>query len=191
MRPIPAGLFRRILAFGVDYVAISAYLLAVTGIGVVMNYATPQLAEAVFGQRVLAQVVGFALVTLPVSLYFVLQESSRWQATWGKRKTGLKVVTASSRQPITLRRAAVRTFAKFIPWELAHTFVWQTYSNPDGPSGLVMAGFMAVWVLVGGNIVSIVATGDRRAIYDWLAGTQVIDMRRVEKSGAVAHTLAA
>ncbi|MEX0762017.1 MAG: RDD family protein [Dehalococcoidia bacterium] len=191
MRPIPAGLLRRILAFGIDYVAISTYLLAVTGIGVVMNYATPQLVEAVFGQRVLAQVIGFSLVTLPVSLYFVLQESSQWQATWGKRKTSLKVVTASSGLSITLRRAAVRTLVKFIPWELAHTFVWQTYFSPDGPPGLAMAGFMAVWVLVGGNVASIVAARDRRAIYDRLAGTQVIDMRGVEKSGAVARTLAA
>jgi uncharacterized RDD family membrane protein YckC len=36
----------------------------------------------------------FLTLVLPVILYFCFQESSLTQATWGKRKLGLRVVTA-------------------------------------------------------------------------------------------------
>jgi hypothetical protein len=44
-----------------------------------------------FTDRIRAQLTGFFLITLPVTLYFAFGESSLRQATWRKQRRGLKV----------------------------------------------------------------------------------------------------
>src|SRR5262249_28295765 len=83
-------------------------------IGALANLALPGLARALFGNRVVGQASGFALVTLPVVLYFALLESSAWQASWGKRWRGLRVVDARGAR-LSWGRALGRTALAFIP----------------------------------------------------------------------------
>jgi uncharacterized RDD family membrane protein YckC len=126
-----------------------------------------------FGSALSGQAAGFLTLTLPVSLYFILSESSPRQATWGKRKRGLKVVDPQGER-LTVSRSIARTVLKFVPWELAHTCIWQISFAPQEPSPLITAGFVLVWLLVGANAASLLVSRKRQTIYDWLAGTFVI-----------------
>jgi uncharacterized RDD family membrane protein YckC len=87
---IYAGFWQRVRAFALDYVIILGYLIAITLFSLLMN-SLFSVHQWLFNDRIRAQLTGFLLITLPVSLYFALSESSIQQATWGKRKVGLKV----------------------------------------------------------------------------------------------------
>jgi len=69
-------------------------------------------------------------MTLPVSLYFILCESSKWQGTVGKRKMGIRVVDGVG-QRIGISRSAFRTAIKFLPWEVAHFGIWRLMLPTD------------------------------------------------------------
>lgn len=64
------------------------------------------------------------MITLPISLYFILCECSKWQVTLGKRKMGICVVDAFGHR-ISIGRSALRTAVKFLPWEIAHFGIWR------------------------------------------------------------------
>lgn len=167
-----AGLWPRLLAFVLDYLILGGYLLLLLWVGVSLIGAIPGFSERVGAQPLLGQLLGFVTVTLPVSLYFALSEASPRQATWGKRRLHLQVSdTAGAR--LSLPRALLRTALKFISWELAHTCIWQLSAGASEPSPLILYGFILVWVLVGANLLSLLLTPRRQALYDLLAGTQV------------------
>jgi uncharacterized RDD family membrane protein YckC len=169
-----AGLWRRGVAFALDYLVIAAYLALVAGAGLGANALAPSLLPALFAERLSAHATAFVLVTLPVSLYFALLESSRWRATWGKRVMRLCVVRADGGR-VGVGQALGRTALTFIPWELAHTLIWQIRFAPATPSALVIGGFVLVWALVGMNIASLALRANHQSLADWMAGTYVID----------------
>lgn len=176
--PKYAGLWPRLLAFALDYLILGGYLLLLLWVSVSLIGAFPAFSERVGADPLLGQLVGFVSVTLPVSLYFALSEASAGQATWGKRRMHLQVSdTAGAR--LSLPRALLRTALKFIPWELAHTCIWQLNAGPSEPSPLILYGFILVWVLVGANLLSLLLTPRRQALYDLLAGT-LVTHRNVE-----------
>src|SRR5690606_28098626 len=119
----------------------------------------------------------FLLVTLPIALYFAASESSARQATWGKQKLKL-IVSDRAGNRISFWRALGRTLLKFIPWEMAHTLIWQIQFSEGEPAGWINYGFALVYVLVGLNIASLLISKTRQSLYDWIAGTYV--MRRPE-----------
>lgn len=167
-----AGFWQRVNAFVLDYVIILFYLAAVTLIFFLLNSLFgPNL--WLFTNRVRAQVTGFLLITLPVTLYFAIGESSNQQATWGKRRAGLKV-GALNGERIGFWKAFARTLLKFIPWELSHTLIWEVSFSPETDSVLVSLGFALVYVLVGLNIASLLMTRDNQTVYDLIVGTYVI-----------------
>lgn len=169
-------LWRRALAFAVDYVAIAEYLLVMTATMAIVSLAFPGVRRALFGTPERGELSGFLLVTLPVTLYFALGESGPSQATWGKRRLGLKVVDRQFGR-VSRARALARTVLKFVPWELAHACIWRLSFDPQSPSPLVYLGLATVWVLVGLNIVSLVLSPQRQTIYDKLSGTRVVEVR--------------
>jgi uncharacterized RDD family membrane protein YckC len=144
----------RIKAFALDYIIIAGYLIFVVGFGVVLNTFFPTVAHRLFSNPLSGQITGFLMITLPVSLYFILFESSVWKATWGKQKKGLQV-TRTDGARLTILRASSRTLLKFIPWELAHTCIWQISFAQQEPSRIIIVGFVLVWILVGANLVSL------------------------------------
>ena len=168
-----AGLWARIVACAFDYVPIAGYLGLVVALGSALNALAPEVARQVFSNPIAGQGVGFLLVTVPVSLYFILLESSTWQATWGKRRMHLRVIRDDGTR-MSRARAISRTALKFIPWELAHTCIWQISVAPQEPSPLITAGFAAVWLLVGANALSLVVRRTRQTLYDHIAGTLVV-----------------
>jgi uncharacterized RDD family membrane protein YckC len=105
-----AGFSSRALAFSIDQVilivlvslfAIPAFIV----FGIASMYAWPFF---------VLFLPTFCSVRVPLGwAYFALQEASRHQATFGKRMCGLKV-TDMSGVKISLLRATVRYFAKFL-----------------------------------------------------------------------------
>lgn len=167
------GLGVRIVAFALDYIIIAGYLFLVVGASLLGNLYFPSMLQKLFANPISGQISGFLIITLPVSLYFILLESSTWQATWGKRRKKIKVVRTDGMQ-LTILRASGRTLLKFIPWELAHTCIWQINFAPEESSPLITAGFILVWILVGANIISLMMSKTHQTLYDRVSGTYVV-----------------
>ena len=167
------GLWVRTLAFSLDYILIAIYLIAIVIIGVALNFTYPTATRTLFANPVSSQITGFLTITLPITFYFALFESSSWQATWGKRKIGLRVIRTDG-APMSRARALGRSALKFIPWELAHTCIWQISFHPQNASTIIYVGFMVVWVLVGLNILSLLVSKSHQTLYDWLAHSYVV-----------------
>ncbi|MHC4692240.1 MAG: RDD family protein [Planctomycetota bacterium] len=168
-----AGLWIRVLAFGFDYLIIALYLVVISAVSLTVQLAFPNIVPTLLNNPVSCQIYTFCIITLPVALYFVFFESSGRQATWGKRRKGLKVIGKNGER-LTRARAIGRTILKFIPWELAHTCIWQVSYARQEPSPLIMAGFLLVWILIGANIVILWISPTHQTLYDWLAGTYVV-----------------
>ena len=167
-----AGFWQRAGAFALDYLIILGYLVAITLFSLLMN-SLFGVNQWLFSDRIRAQLTGFLFITLPVSLYFIFGESSARQATWGKHRLGLKATDRDGGR-IRFWRSVARTGLKFIPWELAHTLIWQISFTPNQFSQIILAGFAIVYLLIGTNIASLVFRKDRRTLYDLLAETYVV-----------------
>jgi uncharacterized RDD family membrane protein YckC len=167
-----AGLWKRAAAFALDYLIILGYLLGVVALSLLANtlFGANQW---LFTDRVRAQVVAFLLVTLPVTLYFAILESSQKQATWGKGQLKLKVTDRAGNR-ISFGRSLGRTLLKFVPWELSHTLIWQIYLSLQMESVWINSGFGLVYLLIGLNILSLVVMRTKQTLYDLLTGTYVI-----------------
>ena len=129
-----------------------------------------------FGNPVTGQLAGFCLVTLPVALYFALQESSSRHATWGKRRRRLIVVNMLG-DGIGFAQALARALLKFVPWEMSHTFVIQAATagrSGQDPPDWATAMLVLAWLLVLANLVSFFMSPGRQTLYDRIAGTMVL-----------------
>lgn len=167
-----AGFWKRAGAFALDYIIILGYLLGLFLFSLLVN-SLFGANQWLFADRIRAQIVAFLLLTLPVTLYFAISESSVLQATWGKQRLKLKVSDINGKR-ISFWRAFGRTLLKFIPWEIAHTLIWQIYFSPESDSTCINYGFGLVYLLVGLNIVSLVMTKTHQTLYDLLTNTYVI-----------------
>jgi len=166
---------RRLLAFLVDYGLMALYVagLSVAGFAIRSQLGVPSSAPPTFQQKLLAQALVFATVMLPILLYFAVSESSRWQATIGKRVLRLQVTDDHGGRP-PLRRTLLRAVVKFAPWELAHTGVWHVPGTPfvSEPAAFsygiwITALLLALWWFAS------IWLGDGRTPYDRIAGTVV------------------
>lgn len=168
-----ASIWARILAFATDYIIIGGYIIVLLGIGAIVKIASPAVSNTLFANPISGQIIGFFVVTLPVTLYFASLESSARQATWGKRKRGLRVIRSNGAK-LSKTRALGRTLLKFIPWELAHTCIWQVSFAGQESSPLIYVGFASVWVLVGVNIISLLLSKSHQTLYDQLTDSFVV-----------------
>ncbi|MBD8488849.1 RDD family protein [Echinicola sp. CAU 1574] len=83
----------------------------------------------------LAQGMGFFVLTLPVFFYFFKAESGSHQGTFGKRLMRIKVVSGS---------IFIRNFLKLLPWEVGHAGVhWMIFYAEKGQEVPLW-----VWVLL-------------------------------------------
>jgi uncharacterized RDD family membrane protein YckC len=167
-----AGFWKRAGAFALDYLLILGYLLGVVVLSVLTN-SFFGVNDWLFADRIRAQLAAFLFVTLPVTLYFAISESSPGQATWGKRRLKLRVADRDGNR-IGLWRSLGRTFLKFIPWEISHTLIWQIYFSPGPEAVWINYGFALVYLLIGLNIASLVITKTNQTLYDLLTDTYVI-----------------
>ncbi|WP_241654756.1 RDD family protein [Sporolactobacillus shoreae] len=166
-----APLKTRICAFLLDYLVIAVYGVLVLG---TLSVAFRSFFRPLFtGSPAIAELTGFALITLPVSLYFLLCERSDWQGTWGKKKMSLRVVDGSGRR-IGLSRSILRTAIKFLPWEMAHFAVWHMILPSNFSGGVVIGILIMVYLAVISYVLSPLLNKKKQTIYDRIAGTAVI-----------------
>ena len=175
MRAQPSPGWRRVVAFGADYGVIVPYLGFLTLVGVLgraagvvpTDVATPR-------GRVAAQLVAFAVLTAPVTLWFAGWEATPDGATPGKRLLGLRVLTTGGDR-LAWKRSLLRTALKFtLPWELAHTAVWNLLVWPGDRNSAVdtvLLGAANAAIVV--DVVSLFV-GTRRTPYDRIAATFVL-----------------
>ncbi len=168
-----ADLWIRVKAFSADYLLISLYIVLVTIISILIQSVAPNIIQILFANPLSGQLSGFILITLPVTLYFTLLESSSYQATWGKRWQGLKVIYHDGKR-LSRTRALSRTALKFIPWELAHTCIWQMRGNNQEFAPIILVGFILVWILVGIYLITLLVSSKKQTLYDQITTTFVI-----------------
>jgi uncharacterized RDD family membrane protein YckC len=164
--------FVRLIAFALDWVVIAAWGGLLFGGVMLVSNGSPQP----FSGPWMSQAAGFVSMTLPVTLYFSVMESSRFGASVGKLLTGLRVRALHGRQ-LSFPRALARTVLKFVPWELGHLVAQQAvFSGEGGFPAWVYVPMLLSFLLPLWWVGSIVARG--HAPYDHWAGA------RVEKSTA-------
>jgi uncharacterized RDD family membrane protein YckC len=164
----------RIAAFGLDYGFILAYLGLLTLVGMLGRIVVALPTDiATPAGRVVAQLVIFAVLTMPVTVWFAGWEATSGGATPGKRLLGLRVLTTSGDQ-LAWPRSLVRTALKFtIPWELAHTAMWNMLVWPgDGGAAADTLLLSLANAAIAVDVVSLF-TGSRRTPYDRITGTFV------------------
>lgn len=173
-----AGFAKRLKAFGFDYLIICGYLFLLTGVtmAVVKVSSLVGLPLRWPENPILADLLAFVTLILPVILYFTVQESSSKQSTWGKRKVGIRVVNADE-STLTRSQAFVRSLTKVIPWQIAHTCLFHIPGWPMAATTvppMVTDGLVLVYVLAGIYIAAALITKKHRTPYDWAAGSYVI-----------------
>lgn len=165
----------RIYAFLLDYLVIVIYGVFVVG---TISFVFRLYFQSLFSSSpAVAELTGFCLMTLPVSLYFILCERSKWQGTLGKRKMGICVVDNFG-QRIGIGRSVVRTTVKFLPWELAHFTIWQLMlpSSMSDMTIYIILGIVYFAIIV--YLIIPFTNKKRENVYDWLAGTEVVNCHR-------------
>lgn len=131
--------FRRIIAFGVDWLVILAWAGLLFGIVLIVSSGEPSRPSNPWA----SQAIGFLSMTMPVVLYFAISESSGRQATLGKRVLGLEVsFTRNTRASFGV--ALARNGVKFTPWEFGHLVANQVAFSGDAGIPIWVYGAMAV-----------------------------------------------
>ena len=164
----------RILAFLLDYLVIVLYGVFVVGtISIVFrSYVNPLFSSS----PVTAELTGFFMMTLPVSLYFIVSECSKWQGTLGKRKMGIRVVDGNG-QRIGIGRSAIRTAIKFLPWETAHFGIWRLMLPTDFSELTALVILNAVNLAILLYLIIPLTNKKRKNIYDWIAEGRSIALK--------------
>jgi uncharacterized RDD family membrane protein YckC len=173
VHPWPGPGWRRLAAGGVDYGIVAAYI-GVLGLVGALGRAAGLLPRHITtpGGRIVAQLAVIAVLTLPVTLWFACWEATPRGATPGKRLLGLRVSRLDGGR-LTWSDSLLRSAVKIaVPWELAHTGVWNSLAcpGPDAPINVVLFTVANGLLILN---VAMVFLGAHRPPYDRLAGTIV------------------
>lgn len=167
---------RRLLAFLLDYLVITAYIVVLTLVTQAAVLAGLPITR-LFDNPIRADLFAFLLLVLPVMLYFAISESGPRQATWGKRRMNL-CVTGSDGRRLTFPRTLMRSALKFLPWQIAHTSLFQIPGWPlnvvDIPAPSVI-GFAMVWLLIFVYLAFLGFHPAHQTPYDIAAGCTVVN----------------
>lgn len=167
-------LAKRVWACALDFGLIIIYALVLLKLTLLLPKITGK--EFAITSPISAQIIAFFTLTLPVFLYFFLREKSGDGATIGKKIVRLKVV------PVIIARGSwriffVRSFLKFLPWEVAHTGVqWVIYFsriNAEPPFWVYILLISPQLIIIFYGI-TIFASSAKSSFYDRIAGTQVV-----------------
>ena len=170
-----AGVWARARAFSYDLLAIALYLAVVLCVAAAVQAYAPAFAARLAASAA-GQLAGFLSFTLPMVLYFALQEASSRQASWGKHRCGLRVAAVDARR-VRFLRALWRNALKFAPLEIAHGCAWRLWYGATGTGPGVEAGLILVVALAAANLACAALTPKRQALYDLLSGTMVVRER--------------
>lgn len=153
-----------------DYVVIVSWLAALTIVGFAVRAWLPPAAAT--PALLATDAVAFGFSVLPVWAYLTVTEAGARQASWGKRRVGLRVDASDGGRP-SWGRVAGRNAVKLLPWELAHIAVARLILGVDDP--VTIGATYTLSLLI--PVVSITMAGrdqQRRALHDRIAGTRVV-----------------
>lgn len=172
------GFRKRLKAFAFDYLLICGYIVLLTTVTMAVIRISGFLGLSLRWPEnpILADLMAFITLVLPVILYFTLQESSSKKSTWGKRKAGIRVVNTDG-ETLTRWQAFIRSVVKMIPWQIGHTCLFHIPGWPFAVTTIppaVIGGFILLYALVGIYIASVFVSKKRRTPYDWVAGSYVV-----------------
>jgi len=160
---------QRAIAFLLDFLIIAGYILILFGISIGITTLSGKV--SLLASPIATNVLAFVVLVLPVILYFALQESSSQQATWGKRRTKIKVTTIHGMK-MSLWQSLLRSAIKFFPWQLAHVciiYIWY-----GSQSTIFLIGSLVAQGLVISYVIGLWLSKKHQAPYDWVAGTCVV-----------------
>ncbi|WP_249872171.1 RDD family protein [Oceanobacillus saliphilus] len=168
-----ASFIMRFKAFIIDYILKLVYLILLF---ILSLFVFPSLQELFTGSVLVAQFTGFLMVTLPVSLYYIISDSVIGGQSFGKKKIGIRVVDKNGNY-LSLPHVTLRTILKFFPWELSHFLVYRLIylGSEDVPLDYYLIGGL-IYILLFAYIFTAIFTKRKQSIYDILAKTQVINV---------------
>ena len=160
-------IFRRLIAYCLDYIIIVMYALLLFGLTIILNLKELALTP------ISRQFLGFISLTLPVFLYFYLSEKGSHRATIGKRMMNISVFYESDS---TKPRILQRNILKFLPWEIAHTGVhwivfYSKYKNDVPVWVWILLILPQITIVI--YLVSIVVSKGESSIYDKIANSKI------------------
>ena len=160
--------WRRIAAWGIDWLIISVYAGALVPLGLWLYERSVQLPPMGWNA------VSFVILVVPATVWMTAWEASGSGATPGKRLLSLRVRTLRGGRP-GWRRAGIRNAIKIaLPWELGHTAAF-LLADPRTGESLGLIGIACALVACGLAAVYVAALfiGQGRTPYDRAAATVV------------------
>jgi uncharacterized RDD family membrane protein YckC len=171
--------WRRVAAWAVDWLIISAYTVALVPLGLLLVDRSVRLPSLGWNAA------SFVVLIVPATVWLAAWESGRSGATPGKRLLGLRVRVLREAE-VGRRRVAVRNALKVaLPWELGHTaaFLLADPKASGSTYSVGMASAVLACALAAGYVASLfIGTG--RTPYDHAATSCVVRSPAVETSGA-------
>ncbi|MBA4538144.1 RDD family protein [Bacillus aquiflavi] len=161
----------RLKAFMIDYILIVAYLAALFVLSV---FLFPDIQHLFNGSLIVAQFAGFLMVTLPISLYFIISDSVIGGQSFGKKRTGIRVVDENG-AALSVIHITFRTILKFLPWELSHDLIYRLIYVADGkmPFNYYFIGGL-IYLLIFAYILTAIFTKKKQSLYDIMTKAQVV-----------------
>lgn len=163
-----AGFAPRLQAFLWNYLVLLGYIAVL----VVVAVSVPGV-QSLFRGPVQSDLAAFLVLILPVIVYFGVQEGGPRQASFGKRRRGLKVMRPDGRRvgPV---RAFARSCVAFLPWQLGHTAVFHSVDPGVLPPGVVWTLYGLAYGLLIVSAMMIWKGRAHQAPWDLVADTVVV-----------------
>ena len=170
----PARHLSRIGALIIDLSLFAVYLSILVAISLAgLSEGLLQIYPSFFDQPLAFDLLALVVVILPLVLYFALLEASPWQGTVGKRILKIKVEDLKG-QRMGLGQSLTRTALKFLPWQLAHTAVFQIMLGPQSRHLLFMVISILAQAVVLIYIISAAVSKEHQSLYDRAVGSVVV-----------------
>lgn len=165
---------KRLKAFVIDYLIILIYIGLLIGCTLLIS----KLFFLKLGNvnPATGESIAFATLTLPVILYFTLTENGKYSGTIGKRKFGLQIVSKSLTKA-SIRQLLIRNCIKFLPWELAHFFIYRLFyydSLGRAVPTWVLAGLIVSQGMALIYLLCIIFNKSNQSIYELISRTKVV-----------------
>ena len=159
-----------------DLVPIWGWLGGVGAVGGLLSLCRINPFPRLFADPATADLTNFALTVLPAGVLLSGAEAGGSAASWGKRRTGLRVVDQAG-EPPGIGRAALRNAIKLAGWQAAHLGLLRV-TGPAGRRPRTRAiGSALLWgayVVTAADLAPAVLRADGRALHDLAAGTRVV-----------------
>lgn len=160
-------------AFFIDLLVFALYLAVLGFLSLAgMQDGLEQVFPGLFQNPIAFDFLAFITVVLPFAICSALLEHSSWQGTPGKRFLKIRVVTMAGGK-LKLIQSLLRSGLKFLPWQLAHTAVFQILLGPESLQPLFLGLSILAQGLVVANIIAAFLNKRHQSFYDRISGTWV------------------